>query len=285
MHREGYTETVATCGTALTKEMVKSFYRLTKKAVVFFDSDPAGKRAAIKALPVFAHYGVDATRAYLEDGTDPADVCVSRDANTLIDSLESDKPLMEIWLHDLSSSFPKTPSGRQEAALAVKPVVNSYKGVAKDMVLRSAANVLGVSPEALKGLVSQARVVGMDKPEERKPDPLAMALARVCIAKPADVPAIKSKIKYKWFDGDDERSLMRLLLNGTPIHEAARKAATFLQGPLLQLAVSNDEKCCAKQTISRLELRSIERELPSLNGRERLDAQRKRLKLQWSATH
>ena len=192
---------------------------------------------------------------------------------------------MDIWLHDLSSSFPRTPSGRQEAALAIKPVINSYKGVAKDIVLRNAASVLGVSPEALKGLVSQARVATTTEPVARTPDPLAMALARVCIAMPAEVSDIKSKVKYKWFDGDDERSLMRLLLNGTPIHEAARKAAEFLQGPLLQLAVSTDEHCSAKQTISRLELRSVERELPTLNGQERVVAQRKRLKLQWSATH
>ena len=73
MHQAGYKETVATCGTALTKEMVKSFSRLTKKCICFFDGDDAGIRAAMKALPVLTHYNVDAYLASLPSGKDPAD--------------------------------------------------------------------------------------------------------------------------------------------------------------------------------------------------------------------
>ena len=284
VNQTGYKEVVATCGTALTKDMVKSFSRLTKKAICFFDGDKAGNGAAMKALPVLSKYNVDAAIARLPEGRDPADCC-DTDEMIVVNAIEDAKPLLDVWLRHLSDSYPSTPNGRQEAAIAIKPVIRLYQGVAKDIVLRQAASVLGTSPEALKSLVSEAPSIIMEEKQERIADPLVLSVARCCIMRPNDLHEIKKSIKLKWIDGKEERSVIRMLVNGTPVHEAARKAAPFLQGELLELAVSDDQQCSIRQTASRLELRYIERSITELSGRERLDAQRKRLKLQWAANH
>mgnify|MGYP003635652336 FL=1 len=202
-----------------------------------------------------------------------------------VDAVMDAKPLLDSWLNNISRRYPNTPNGRQEAAIVIKPVVNSYNGVAKDEVIRKAAHCLRVSKAALGSLVSEAPTIESIRKTGRSPDPLAMSLVRLCIVKQDLLKEIKKKIKLKWIEGEEEQAVVSLLLSGAPIHEAARKAAPFLQGPLLKIAVSDDTACSINQTISRLELRAIEKSLPDLTGRERLDAQRKRLKLQWNTNH
>tara|TARA_R110002110_G_scaffold10631_4_gene52522 strand:- start:13402 stop:15054 length:1653 start_codon:yes stop_codon:yes gene_type:complete len=284
MHQAGFTETVATCGTALTTDMVRSFSRLTKTAVCFFDSDKAGLAASMRALPVLSSYGVDAKLATLPDGLDPADGC-AKDEVMVCDAVDAARPLLDVWLENLSSTYPSTPNGRQEAAIEIKPVINSYKDVAKDIVLRKAANVIGVSPAALRSLVSEAPNSMPEKEKERVVDTLSMSVARLCIVSPEDIPTLKKKLNIEWVDGEGERSLIKLLLKGAPIHEVVRKVEPFLQGPLLKLAVEEDEPVSVSRVLVLLELRFVERTIKFLKGSERLDAQRNRIKLKWAATH
>lgn len=281
MHQAGFTETVATCGTALTAEMVRSFSRLTKKAVCFFDGDEAGERASMKALPVLAKYGVDATVVSLPDGMDPADGC-AKDEMLVCDAVDEAKPLLDVWLQNLSRRYSNTPNGRQEAAIEIKPVINSYRDVAKDIVLRKAANVIGVSPAALRSLVAEAPNIMPQEKKAKVPDPLAMSVARLCIVNPSDIGDVKKNLKIKWIDGEGEQALIKLLLKGSPIHEVARKVDPFLQGPLLKLAVEEDEPVSVTRALALLELRFVERGISDLTGRERLDAQRRRMKLKWN---
>jgi DNA primase len=62
---------VATLGTALTAHHVRKLRGYTKEAVVVFDSDEAGKMAALRSLPLFINEGLSARVVVLPDGHDP----------------------------------------------------------------------------------------------------------------------------------------------------------------------------------------------------------------------
>ena len=49
-HQAGFTNTVATCGTALTQEHLRNIKRLTKNVYLAFDSDLAGKKATLRSV-------------------------------------------------------------------------------------------------------------------------------------------------------------------------------------------------------------------------------------------
>lgn len=81
---EGYTDVialdqagigtaVATCGTALGEDHVKLLSRFTERAVLAFDSDDAGARAAERAYQFHERYPVDISVLVLPRGQDPAD--------------------------------------------------------------------------------------------------------------------------------------------------------------------------------------------------------------------
>ena len=50
LHAAGFTNAVATLGTALTEEQARIMKRYTKQVVITYDSDRAGQNAADKAI-------------------------------------------------------------------------------------------------------------------------------------------------------------------------------------------------------------------------------------------
>ena len=50
LHRQGFKETIATCGTALTPDHIQVLRPLARRAIALFDTDEAGVRAAEKSF-------------------------------------------------------------------------------------------------------------------------------------------------------------------------------------------------------------------------------------------
>jgi DNA primase len=73
-HRAGFTNAVATLGTALTREHARMLRRLCESVVLLFDGDEAGQKAADRALEVFFSESIDIKICVLPDGLDPDDL-------------------------------------------------------------------------------------------------------------------------------------------------------------------------------------------------------------------
>ena len=58
MHQAGFTNTVASLGTALTPGHCALLSRYTKKVVLSYDSDKAGVAAAMRAIPMLRRAGI-----------------------------------------------------------------------------------------------------------------------------------------------------------------------------------------------------------------------------------
>jgi DNA primase len=71
LHQAGITNAVATLGTALTPDHLRTIRRYVNKVVLLFDPDPAGIRAALRTLDLFVGSGIGVTVVSLPDGEDP----------------------------------------------------------------------------------------------------------------------------------------------------------------------------------------------------------------------
>lgn len=71
MHQNGYKNTVATLGTALTKEQATILSKLVKNVLILYDSDQAGVNATIKALDILGEAGLDTRVISLDGAKDP----------------------------------------------------------------------------------------------------------------------------------------------------------------------------------------------------------------------
>ncbi|HVZ94050.1 MAG TPA: DNA primase [Phycisphaerales bacterium] len=76
-HQYGFTNVVATLGTALTERHAAVLRRIADTVVVLFDGDEAGQRAADRAFEVFFAEPVDLRVAVLPDELDPDDLLKS----------------------------------------------------------------------------------------------------------------------------------------------------------------------------------------------------------------
>ncbi len=71
LHQAGIRHAVATLGTALTPDHVRTLSRLVGKVVLIFDPDPAGVRAAMRTLDLFKGSGMSVRVVSLPAGRDP----------------------------------------------------------------------------------------------------------------------------------------------------------------------------------------------------------------------
>jgi len=71
LYQIGIKNVVATLGTALTKEHANLLKKYVKEVIVMFDSDEAGKKAAIRAAEILLSEGITVRYAYYTEAKDP----------------------------------------------------------------------------------------------------------------------------------------------------------------------------------------------------------------------
>jgi DNA primase len=157
LHQAGIEEAVAPMGTALTGEQVGLLGRMARRAVVIFDGDSAGKRAAEKAVPLFVEADLDGFVARLPAGQDPDDFVRSRGpegAAAFRQLLENARPMVDQFIQDAAagSTVPDRPA---EAAVATKlDPLEAISGLLakmrnpthRELYVQRVAAVLGVTP-------------------------------------------------------------------------------------------------------------------------------------------
>jgi len=108
-HQAGIKNTVASSGTALTDEVANStgvvsnlglVRRLSPNVIIAFDSDSAGRKAAMRASAIALGMGMDVKIADIVGGKDPADL-VKDDIEKWKDTLRNAKPVIEFELDNV----------------------------------------------------------------------------------------------------------------------------------------------------------------------------------------
>ena len=71
MHQAGFTNAVASLGTAFTSQHASLIKRYTGQVILTYDSDGAGVKAALRAIPILKEAGVSAKVLNMEPYKDP----------------------------------------------------------------------------------------------------------------------------------------------------------------------------------------------------------------------
>jgi len=156
LHQAGFEGAVAPLGTALTEDQIRELWKILPEAILCFDGDTAGARAAIRAaeraLPLLKA-GVGLHFATLPQGEDPDSLVRTQGVQAFQKILDAVQPLSQVlWDTELSRGPADTPEGR--AALQKRlddhvrriedPTVRShFKSSFKDRVWALARAVSG----------------------------------------------------------------------------------------------------------------------------------------------
>jgi DNA primase len=159
---EGYTDVialaqagvptaVATCGTALSEGHFRLLARFARQALLAFDSDEAGARAAERAYGYFEAHALDVRVLVLPEGKDPADVVQTEGPDAYTAVADGALPLVEYMIRrSLRGADLSSPEGQARAVKDVLPIVTGLN----DPVLRSryaglVADMVGVSDSSV----------------------------------------------------------------------------------------------------------------------------------------
>lgn len=127
MHEAGVKNVVATLGTALTIQHIRTISRHAKHRIVYlFDGDEAGQRAADRAarfvdesmLPEAGRSKIELCAVTLPDNLDPADFVQQRGAEALTELIAHAQPLLRYAIDRAFSKYNLADFGQKSRALA-----------------------------------------------------------------------------------------------------------------------------------------------------------------------
>jgi DNA primase len=115
MHQCGFTQAVATCGTALTLEHLQLIRRHANSVILLFDGDTAGQKAALKNCQLFLPVPLDTYILTLPENEDPDSFLQNIGGEAFSKLLVKKQPLLEYLIQQTLAKYPETVPGRQEA--------------------------------------------------------------------------------------------------------------------------------------------------------------------------
>lgn len=150
-HQAGFTQTVASLGTALTADQVKLIKRYVNEVVLAYDSDNAGRNATLKGVDLFQSQGVRVKVISLPDGHDPDSYIREFGREAFAERLEQAMDLLDFRIdRALKQNNIVTAEGKSAVVREVLPDLAKLTSVvARDDYVRHLARDLGVNENSI----------------------------------------------------------------------------------------------------------------------------------------
>ncbi len=162
MHSAGFTNAVATLGTAITSEQARMMSRYTKKVIISYDADEAGQKAATRAIKMLTEVGLDVTILKVPGAKDPDEYIKEYGADKFRQLLSSSKSRFQYSLDNILSKYDiNLPQDKIKALHeAEKLISETYSSAERDIYIQNVAKIFEVDAKSIKtdvnNLISKA---------------------------------------------------------------------------------------------------------------------------------
>lgn len=134
MHQSGIENVVASSGTSLTSEQIRSLHRFTNNIVVLYDGDSAGEKASIRAIDMLLEEGMNVKLLMFPDNDDPDSFSKKVTSEEFHDYIE--KNTQDFIAYKARELFNETKKDPIKKAQVIKDIVQSIS-VIPDAIIRS----------------------------------------------------------------------------------------------------------------------------------------------------
>lgn len=149
LHQAGWTQTVATCGTAFTPEQAKVLKRYVSGVVLVFDGDAAGRKAAYRSADIAMLQGVEPRIVRLPAGQDPADLVAAGEGEKILAAMQEAPGLVECMHREVEEHGGER-THRERALNRLRDLAGRMEDpIRGELLLDEVASVFGVSRQAL----------------------------------------------------------------------------------------------------------------------------------------
>jgi DNA primase len=212
MHQAGIENVVASSGTSLTVEQIKSIHRFTKNIIVLYDGDEAGQKASNRAIPLLLEEGMNVKLLMFPDNDDP-------DSFSRKVTVEEFKTYLEQNTQDfllfkakkLNSATKNDPIKR---AGVIKDVVESISlipdNIIRSIYIKDCANVMEIEESILQLEVNKIRK--KIAPKAKTNDGYVPVNESPVTEPPEDLAKDTPEKEILRFD-NEEKELLRIMIN------------------------------------------------------------------------
>ena len=238
LHRAGFTNAVATCGTALTPDHARLLKRYADKILLIFDEDAAGRQATFRAMDALLPSGLAVSVVAMPAGEDPDSLIKASGEEGFRHCLESARPVLEVFIDEQLRVNDESVEGRARAAEQVLERIRRLPGdLERNLYLKELAARTGLDLDLLQSKTSGAGV------------------SRAPVKRPVSPVATTGKpLEEK---GQTQKYLLRLMLVDDQLRQKVRAegaASLFLEDSFrglaeYLLAAEDDDGCLPNNLI------------------------------------
>ncbi len=312
LHQAGFTNAVASLGTALTPGHASLIKRYVKEVYLTYDSDDAGTRAALRAVPILREAGISAKVVRMTPYKDPDEFIKNLGAAEYEKRIQNAGNGFMFGLEMLEKEYDMaSPEGKTAFFREVSRRLLSFEDeLERNNYIEAAASTYKADPESLRKLVAKTAVnEGMARPverprrsaESRKPkEDGAMTAQKALLTWMIEDERLYDKISSYIHPGDFEEGIYRRvaellyeqraagslnpagILNYFTEEEEHREAASLFNTKIRKLRTKEEEEQALKEIILQVKARSIDERTMNLDpadmaGLQQLMAEKRKL--------
>ena len=158
LHSAGFTNAVATLGTAITAEQARMMSRYTKKVIISYDADEAGQKAAMRAIKMLGDVGLDVTILKIPDAKDPDEYIKANGKDNFKRLLEGSKSKFDYNMENIISRYNLDVAADKVKAMRelVKLISETYSSAERDIYIQVVSKKLAIDTKSIKADVDRA---------------------------------------------------------------------------------------------------------------------------------
>ncbi len=150
LHENGFSEAVATCGTALTHNHLKIIKRYAENIILIFDGDNAGKVAALKYTHLLLSYAFESYVVSLPEGEDPDSFLLIKGKDAFEKMLGNKIPALDYLVKETLKKFENSIQGRMQCMEELLPTLSNISDMKRrQLTLMAISERMGIPPEMI----------------------------------------------------------------------------------------------------------------------------------------
>ena len=285
LHQAGFTNAVASLGTALTQGHASLIKRYVKEVYLTYDSDEAGTKAALRAIPILREAGISAKVIRMEPYKDPDEFIKNLGKEAFEDRIREARNGFLFGVEVLERDYDlASPEGKTDFLKEVARRLGEFEeDIERNNYIEAVAGRYHVGYEELRKLVVRTAVQnGLAQPvkrpekpvKEKKEDGILTSqkiLLTWMIEEPQVFHQISSYIIPEDFTGEIYRKVAELLyqqyeegeanpariLDHFTEEEEHREAASLFHTRIRELTTPEEREKALKETMVRVKAHSI----------------------------
>lgn len=208
MNQYGFTNTIATLGTACTQDHLKSLSRYAQRLYLLYDGDAAGQNAILRVAELCWQVAIDPYVMLLPKDHDPASFLLA--GGDLQKQIDAAQDIFSFVLHHMAGDFAS--KSLQERLAITKKVMTMVAHLTdplkRELLLRQASDVFSLPLETLKEELMKTRPVLQKQEEQKESSPLSN-LSQL------EKKLFSAILYHKSTVQEEDATLLRLFLNDT----------------------------------------------------------------------